>query len=109
MSELKEGDKIYRCYRGRPESFVVIDRVTKTQAISGNWRFKWEYADSGRVSVVGDSGWSFYGYFIETESLNYKFNRLRLVSDIQKKASEDLTDDVLKKLAKAFGLEWKLD
>lgn len=82
-TSLEVGDIVYevgyRSYnvRGR----YKIDRVTNTQAISGNTRFKRDCKE-GRISVIGDSGYSSSFFRLWSEELEKKYIAFQLAQKI---------------------------
>lgn len=70
MKELNVGDVIYRMYHGEITNKMKIERVTKTQAISGNYKFR-RYYDSW-ISAVGERG-SFVSYSISDNKLDEEY------------------------------------
>ena len=52
----------------------VVDRVTKTQAICGNVRFRREY-DGFSISEIGSYPWSRQRYLLATPESEEKFRR----------------------------------
>ena len=81
--ELKEGDRVYRCYRGTPTHIITIVRTTKTQAISKNYRFKKQFTEGGWISVVGADAYSAAMYYIETPALKKELIRLRMIKKLE--------------------------
>ena len=81
MSEtklLQVGDKIIRNTYNRLQS-ITIERTTKTQAISGHYRFRREYSGKS-VTEVG-KGISFGTHYeIETEELKEKLRHQKYFS-----------------------------
>jgi len=53
MKELKEGNIIYRCYHGKVTNKLIVNRVTKTQAICENqhpnYKFEKQYNDTSII------------------------------------------------------------
>jgi hypothetical protein len=83
-NKLKVGDRIYRSHYGEVCFFGVIDRVTATQAVSGNYKFKSEH-HNGMLREIGRDKSSVY-YHLETEFLKQKAERL----EINRKAYQSL-------------------
>lgn len=89
MSEerkLKVGDRVYRVsYYNNNEikEVLTIDRVTKTQAISGNIKFKLEDTERhGLQTIPYQSGLKHWYYQLETEKLKQRFETQKLKKEI---------------------------
>ena len=100
MKKLEVGNVIYgknRIY-GIREVFT-IERVTKTQAISGNSRFKIETYD-GRARMVGDQydGFNRTSYYLETEELKEEFIRQKAIEKLKNAQFYKLPTKVLKQI-----------
>lgn len=73
------GKKIYKTsHYGIDSVFGTIERVTPTTAIVRGHRFR-----LSNFSLIGDSNWSLYGYELENDSLNEKWEKLQLVQHIK--------------------------
>lgn len=46
MNKLNVGDVVYKYCHGSISERLIIDRVTKTMAFSGNYKFRIDYASS---------------------------------------------------------------
>lgn len=98
---LEVGDKITMLGYGKPIRVITIERVTKTQAISGNKKFKRDSVD--HIRVIGSSGFYGVGYALYDADRHYiplLRNRLsgQLIS-LQNSISS-LTDEQVKQLYK---------
>ena len=91
--KLEKGDRIYRCHSGKPSSIMVIDRTTKTQAVSGTTKFRIEC--SGWISVIGGSSYSRVSYYLETPKLIEEYNRVKLLRKVSSIKFDELSDDKL--------------
>jgi hypothetical protein len=80
MNTLKVGDVVYGTSYNDIWKYV-IERVTKTQAISGNIKFKIGYGDNW-VSVIGERGYSRTSYYISTPELEEKYVRYKIINKI---------------------------
>lgn len=100
QKKLKKGDVIYsHCYGG-VDSRLIIDKTTKTQAITlGGSRFRIEYNEnSGMIKVVGEQGYGTTQYYIETPDLKAKFIRRKMESAIKNINLKDLSNEKLEKI-----------
>jgi hypothetical protein len=84
---------------------IVIERVTKTQAISGNTRVKREYDYS--TKEVGASVWTTRWWYIETEELKQKHRRSKILYKVQKARFTDLSTDKLEAIVRIINGENK--
>ena len=71
---LKVGDVLYPKNNYGIKSPIVIDRVTKTQAIAGDYKFRIEYYHSA-VRIGGPSGYNSINYYLETDELKQELWR----------------------------------
>lgn len=84
VKQLEVGDKIYSRSRWGMGSIYTIERVTKTQAISGNQRFRREYRDPKRINAVGGGGaWNSTHYELENEQIKQAFYESQVRSKIR--------------------------
>lgn len=102
MKKLKVGDIIYSVFGdGNIKEKRVIDRLTKTQAISGTSNFTIDINDAGSVSMIGGH-WAVrgaYTYKIETEELKKAYERRLLIERIKETSWHTLTDVQLRAIA----------
>lgn len=96
--ELKEGDVIYRCYRGTPINTLIIDRITKTQAISGIYKFRKQNFENSWISIIGEGSYSVTSYYLETPELKAKLKRVNMIKKLEAVKFNDLEDDKLQLL-----------
>ena len=74
--KLKVGDRVYATNYGKVTAVYVIDRLTKTTAVSKNGhKFKIDYGDSGWINDVGADKWDRNSYYIETQELRIQYFR----------------------------------
>ena len=95
MIELKEGDRIYRCYQGSPTQVLTIDRTTKTQAIAGIYKFRKKYCKGTWISIVGEDSFSMTSYYLETPELKAKLKRVNMIRKLEAVRFNELEDDKL--------------
>jgi len=81
MNILKVGDVIYRLYHNRITDKLVIERTTKTQAISGNYKFNIEYGSW--INLIGGKG-TFCSYSIATKELDIEYRKNQIKKVIEK-------------------------
>ena len=93
--ELKEGDRIYRCYQGVPKQVLTINRTTKTQAIAGIYKFRKKCPENSWISVIGDDSFSLTSYYLETPKLKEKLKRVNMIRKLEAVKFNDLEDDKL--------------
>ena len=100
-NKLKVGDVIY----GENSIYGIngvykIKRLTDTQAISGNTRFKNEILSDGRIIKIGQSSdmWNRTHYYIETDELKEKYFRQNAVSTLKLTDYSKLETKVLESL-----------
>jgi hypothetical protein len=93
--ELKYGDKIYRCYQGSPTQVLTIDRITKTQAIAGIYKFRKKYYENSWISLIGEGSFSMTSYYLETPELIAKLKRVNMIRKLEAVKFNDLEDDKL--------------
>ena len=99
VKKLEVGDVIYASRYGKLVSRYKIERVTQTQAISGNQRFKREYHNGGFVRAVGTTtGWNTSLYKIATPELDAEFGKAVIISQLKKINFKDLTLEQLTKI-----------
>ena len=105
---LNVGDVIYgnSIYR---QSKHVIERVTRTQAISGNKKFRREYFDDCWITTIGSNrGFGSSSYILETPELKQGFEKSKIVNLLQNFKFDKLSFEVLNKiyqLIKESGVE----
>lgn len=100
--KLKVGDKVYQTYRGVPKSIMVIDRVTKTQAISGNVKFKIEFSNSRFISRIAGDSYHMYSYILETPELKDRLIKLKLIQRVKNIEFEKLSKNQLQKILNVY-------
>ena len=97
---LQVGDIIYG-YSAYGISRYVIDRVTATQAISNNTKFRREYFEGGSIFKFGEShGWNSESYSIETSELKEKYYRFKIIAILKGTDFSKLTTDQLAQIYK---------
>lgn len=74
---LNVGDKILQRYGANPRKIITIERVTATQAIAGNYRFKREQNTEWIFKEIGDSVWSNTTYEILTAENEREYHEFR--------------------------------
>lgn len=98
------GKKVYQTSNyGIHALLGTIDRVTKTQAIVRQHKFRLPL--NGRNSPIGETSWSIYGYELETPELNEKWRKNILLTDINaalaiKKCEDKYTEQELETVYK---------
>lgn len=100
MSEQKElqvGDALYAMSYKTIYAKYTIERVTATQAITGDMRFKRKYASW--IRRIGDSGHGFRPtYHIESEKLKKEYRRQNLIREVDSVKMSELDTDTLEKV-----------
>ena len=103
---LNVGDKILKRYGSKADKIITIERVTPTQAIAGNYRFKREQNTEWIFKEIGDSVWSNTTYEILTAENEREYHEFRnetllsqrkkaLIADIERLAlSKDKIDRI---------------
>lgn len=72
--QLKVGDVIYGKSIYGIEDPITIERVTKTQAISGNKKFRINYQERHPVKLIGQSyGFESTFYYVEDEEIKMEY------------------------------------
>jgi hypothetical protein len=94
MAQLKIGDRIYRTHYKEITDVYTIDRLTKTQAISGNMRFKIDYHDSW-VNTFEKDRWSSASYYIESEKLKIEYKRQKMIRNLKAIDFSKFSDETL--------------
>ena len=93
VGDIIYGNSIYR------QSKHVIERVTRTQAISGNKKFRREYFDDCWITTIGENrGFGSSSYILETPVLKQKFERVQLINFLKSIKFDTLNFDVLDKI-----------
>ena len=94
---LEVGDVVYgRRYR-TVESRHKIDRVTKTQAFSGDTKFKINI-EGGYVREIGASGFNSKSYHLETPELKIEYLRTVNLNKIRNTDFSTLSDTKLQQI-----------
>lgn len=99
MKKLEVGDIIYRKHRiyGVRE-MLTIERVTPTQAVCKDKRFKRE-VNGGEVIMIGQSrSRDRERYFLETEELKEEYLREKLIEKMQGIDYSKLTTETLQQM-----------
>lgn len=73
-TQLEVGDKILRYYSTEIKNILTIDRVTKTMAFSGTYKFKRDIP-KGYVTEVKRDRWTFTSYSLATPEKIVEFNK----------------------------------
>ena len=96
---LKVGDKVYKFNRNHITEIIIIKRVTKTQAISCDYKFNINISSIGTVKLIGkEDPWSFISFYIETEELKKTYEKQVILSEISKIDFKELSLDKLKEI-----------
>lgn len=98
---LSPGTNVYESRYNGTLYVIPIDRVTKTQAISkdGKYKFKREIWNDNTVSKINrNSNIHFWVYYVETPELIQKFRKQELIEKLTRVSYKDLSNDVLEKL-----------
>jgi hypothetical protein len=96
---LEVGDVLYAKSYNKIYGTYTIERVTATQAISRNSRFKRE-CSFGRAYLIGADAWSITRYYLETEELKIELERQRITDMVIMKGLGGLTIDELRLIKK---------
>lgn len=96
---LEIGDKVYESHYGEVLRHYTIERVTKTQAISGNMKFRIEVCNNGYVREVSRDKWSTRSYRLETPEIKDEYTRKNLVYQLKKYDFNTLSLDGLREIA----------
>ena len=75
----------------------VVARVTKTQAICGNVRFRRE-CDGLSISEIGSHSWSRTRYLLATPASEAEFRRNTVLSKVQCFEFSKLTPDAIERI-----------
>lgn len=93
------GAKLYRINYNEITEVLTIERVTKTQAISGNNKFRIELSNYSTASKMGYTDrWSNTSYYLETPELKEKLWEQETVRKLSKVDYSKLSTEVLKEL-----------
>ena len=97
---LSVGDVIYMENNYGFSGKIVIERVTKTQAISGNVKLRIETLDNGkRAKAIGETyGWNSTRYLLETPEVKERYWRQGAVRKLKEADYSKLSTEVLQKL-----------
>lgn len=100
METLKAGDRVYAIGSNTNEikRVITIERITKTQAIGGGYKFKLEYYDK-HIRLVGDGAYSMLVYRLETPELIETLKIQRILRSIKTFDFASLPIDKLDKVA----------
>lgn len=96
--KLKIGDIIYKYYYGQLNSKLVIDRLTKKHAFSGNYEFDIEY-DNGYLMEAPRNVWSNNTYKIETPEIKNEWSTIVYREKLRKRI-DSLSLEQLEKIFK---------
>lgn len=79
---------------------ITIERVTKTQAISGDIKLRIETLDNGkRAKAIGETyGWNSIRYLLETPEIKERYWRQGAVRKLKEADYSKLSTEVLEKL-----------
>jgi translation elongation factor P/translation initiation factor 5A len=100
-NKLKVGDVIYEKHSNKFTAKLRIERVTKTQAISGKYRFKIDKIWGGQnADVVGKSTWSVYDYILETDEIKEAYEKQMAINFLKSKNFDNVPAVVLKSVVK---------
>jgi len=102
---LKIGDKIYGENRMYGISEVlVVEKITPTQAVCGDIRFKIDLIDNKRVRKIGQEygSWNSTSYFLETDELKVKYFRQNAINRLKGFDYKTLSNETLKVLVTAI-------
>lgn len=95
------GAKVYRTNYSQITDVIVIERVTKTQAIAKNGAYKFDVnvSISGYVRKLGQiDKWSSASFYLETEELKQQLWQQQAIATLKKTDFSKLSADILKKL-----------
>lgn len=93
------GAKLYRTNYNSITEVLTIERVTKTQAISGFNKFRIELSSYGTAYKMGSTDrWSSASYYLETPELKEKLWKQEAVQKLSKVDYSKLSTKVLKEL-----------
>lgn len=95
--QLKVGDRIYRKSYGKVTGVYVIERLTKTTAVSNNGKkFRIDYSESGWVNDIGSERWASNSFYIETPELQIEYFRQLAYNKVKSSDLTKLTTEQLK-------------
>lgn len=96
---LKVGDVLYGGSGGTLNIRVEIDRVTNTQAVSGERRFKKVGTKGSYWTEIGDSNrWCRTLFYLETQELERKYQRKRAEDQYIYTSPRSLSTEALLKI-----------
>ena len=98
--ELQIGDKIAVKHKGKAVRILTVDRVTKTQAIAGNRKFKREYLGD-LLREVPNQIWNTYTCSIAKKEDLDTYSDFRIL----KKCKELIAENEISKLSKETQLQ----
>lgn len=100
--ELQVGDIIYQSHFGEIRKLGPIDRVTKTMAMVGGYKFRKNVSSNNYVYLAGESTFSIVSYRLEDDKLKEKYLRQRYLHYIKQythKLSIEYLEEIFNKLA----------
>lgn len=102
------GAKLYRYYGSRIEEIITIDRVTKTQAIAGSFKFKIELSSDGIAKKIPNTeSWSFSIYYLETPELIEQYFRQQAIEKLSVFNYKNVSTESLKQILAIIEKETK--
>lgn len=108
---LKVGDRIYREGNdNRITAVIIIERLTKTQAISKDGKYKFDIKLSNyykTARLIGEDTWSNCTYCLETPELQEKLFRQVVIEKIKKFDYSELSTEQLTKLTSILDISYK--
>ncbi len=101
MRELQQGDIIYFFKNNLPYKRQVVERVTKTQAITRDYKFKKQADEFGYVTKIPrDGGYFAHSFCMETSVIKEKFLYQKALWKVKsfdfKSLSKDRLDRIIK-------------
>lgn len=86
IEDIKVGDRIYQTRGLSVLSFYNVSKITKTQIVCDNTRFK--INSFGGLSLIGAGTWSLYSYEIETPELKDIYERGKAASNLKNRINK---------------------
>lgn len=80
--EIKKGDQFYCIHRGYIRGLVTIERLTKTQAISKNCKFKRIQFKNTPIDAIGSVSYNTVFYYKRTIDLDNKYKKQKLLQKL---------------------------
>ena len=94
--ELQVGDVLYIEDRyGGIKNKIIIDRVTKTQAVSGRIKLRRRANSFGDYEAIGKHRWVYNFFWLENEEKKSRYRRQEMERKFSDIESADLTDEQL--------------